>query len=200
MPYVNLIQEQRQAAQANERQAKSFFFLFVGVLVTSGIVYGLTSMDAMFVSRQAHTVQEQNKKNAPIVKRIDQNALDLAALTPRLKTLEDAAVITSRWDRILTHLTTQTPPSAWLTGVRCSAADPTKSIQVSFAGVAAAQSPIGEFILRLQNLKDLDNVNLKFTNEKVVATSRAVEFQVDADLAGTAEQKVKKEAEGDAKP
>lgn len=193
MPYINLIQEQRLAAQANERKARSFFFLFAGILVASGAAYGFLSMEAMMVGHQADTIEAQNKKNAPLVKQIDQNSKDLADLTPRLKTLEDAQTITDRWNRILNHLVVQTPGSAWLTGLRCMSSDPTKPIQVSFLGVAQAQSPIGEFILRLQNLTDLENVNLRFTNEKLIVDSKAIEFQVDADLAGTAEQKVKTE-------
>lgn len=197
MPYVNLIQEQWLSTQANERKARSFFFVFVGTLAASAAAYGFLSMESMLVGRQADSILAQNKKNQPLVAQIDQNGKELADLTPRLKTLEDAGVMTGRWDRILTSLTVQTPQSAWLTGLRCSSSDPTKPIQVTFLGIAASQSPIGEFILRLQNVSELDNVNLKFTNEKLVATSKAIEFQVESDLAGTAEQKVK--TEGDAK-
>lgn len=197
MPYVNLIQEQWLGTQANERKARSFFFVFVGTLAVSAAAYGFLSMETLLVGRQAESILAQNKKNQPLVTQIEQNGKELAELTPRLKTLEDAGVMTGRWDRILNSLTMQTPQSAWLTGLRCSSADPTKPIQVTFLGIAASQTPIGEFILRLQNLSDLDNVNLKFTNEKLVATTKAIEFQVESDLAGTAEQKVK--TEGDAK-
>ncbi|HWA83340.1 MAG TPA: PilN domain-containing protein [Fimbriimonadaceae bacterium] len=197
MPYINLIQEQRLGAQANERKARTFFFVFIGSMVASGLAYGFLSMETLLVGRQADAIQAQNKKNEPLVKQIDENGKALADLTPRLKTLEDAAVMTGRWDRILSSLTTQTPQSAWLTGLRCSASDPTKPIQIQFLGVASSQSPIGEFILRLQNQADLDNVNLKFTNEKLIASSKAIEFEVDSDLKGTAEQKVSKE--GDSK-
>jgi len=197
MPYINLIQEQRLASQANERKSKTFFFIFVGALVASGAAFGLFSMETILISRKADTIEAQNKKNAPLVLQIDQNAKDLADLSPRLKTLEDAATITSRWDRILNHLALQTPPSTWLTGLRCVGADPTKAIQVNFIGVATAQSPIGEFIMRLQNLHDLDNVNLKFTNEKMVVTSKAIEFEIDSELAGTADHGLKSDTQGD---
>jgi Tfp pilus assembly protein PilN len=199
MPYINLIQEQRLAAQTGERKARSFFFLFVGVLVASGVGFGFFSMDSLITNNQAKIIEDQNKKSAPLVKQIQANGQALADLTPRLKTLQDAAEMTTRWDHVLNHLVFQTPPSTWLTGLRCSASDPTKPVQISFIGVGASQSPIGEFILRLQNLKELDNVNLKYTNEKVVASSKAIEFEIDADLAGTATQKVKTESTGDTK-
>jgi len=199
MPYVNLIQEQRLAAQANESKARSFFFVFVGALVTSGLAYGFFSMDAMLISHQTSNIKAEIKKNAPITKQIDQNSKDLADLTPRLKTLQDAAVSTGRWDRILNQLTVQTPENSWLTGLRCEASDPTKPIDVQFTGIAASQTPIGEFMLRLQNIDDLENVNLKFSNAKLISASKAIEFEVDADLTGTAEQKVKADAQGDNK-
>ena len=195
MPYINLIQEQRLLVSGNERKARSFFLLFAGILAASGAAYGFLSMETMFVSRQADGIQQQNKKNEPLVKQIKQNGKDLADLTPRMKTLQDAQTITDRWNHILNHLAVQTPQSAWLTGLRCMAADPTKPIQVNILGIAPAQSPIGEFILRLQNLPDLDNVTLKYTNEKLVASSKAVEFEVDSDMVGTAEQKVKSEGD-----
>src|SRR5579862_1664911 len=179
MPYVNLIQEQRLVAQGNERKARSFFFVFVGVLVTSGLAYGFFSMDGLLISHQATNVEAQNKRNAPITKQIEQNAKELAELTPRLKTLQDAQMSTGRWDRILNHLTVQTPQSTWLTGLRCQASDASKPIQVNFIGISGSQSPIGEFIMRLQNQPDLENVNLKYTNEKLVSTTQAIEFEVD---------------------
>jgi Tfp pilus assembly protein PilN len=199
MPYVNLIQEQRIAAQTNERKSRTFFLAFVGVLAVSGVAYGFLSVETLFVSRQAHNIDEQNKRNAPIQKQIDDNGKLLADLTPRLKTLTDAQETTDRWNRILNYLPMQTPQSSWLTGIRCQSADPTKPIQISFQGIAVSQTPVGEFMLRLQNLKDLENVNLKFTNEKLISATKGIEFQIDSDLAGTAEQKVKTEAAGDDK-
>lgn len=195
MPYINLIEEQRLATAANERKARSFFLTFVGALVASVACYGYLSMETLIAGRQANAVRDQNKKNEPLVQQIALNGKKLAELTPRLKTLEDAKIITDRWNRILNHLVVQTPAEAWLTGLRCSVTDPTKPIQVSFMGVSTSQSPIGEFILRLQNQKDLDNVNLRFTSEKLITNTKAIEFQVDSDIVGTAEQKVKTEGE-----
>jgi Tfp pilus assembly protein PilN len=193
MPYINLIQEQRLAAQTNERKARSFFLAFVGCLALSGVAYGFLSVETLVVSRQAHNIETQNKKNEPIQKQIDDNGKLLAELTPRLKTLEDAQTTTDRWNHILNYLPVQTPQSSWLTGLRCMGSDPAKPIQISFLGVATSQSPVGEFILRLQNLKDLENVNLKYTNEKLISATKGIEFEIDSDLAGTAEKTVKTE-------
>lgn len=195
MPYINLIQEQRLAAQASERKARSFFFIFVGALTVSVLSYGFLSVESMLVGGQAAAIDTQNKKNLPLVKQIEKNTKDLAELTPRLNTLQDAQTVTDRWNRILSHLVVQTPSTAWLTAIHCMSTDPTKPTQITFSGVSTAQAPIGEFIMRLQNLPDLDNVNLKYTNEKLISTTRATEFQLDCDIVGTAEQKVKTEAD-----
>src|SRR5436190_11555568 len=107
MPHINLIQEQRLASQADERKARSFFMTFVAVLSVSGLAYGFLSMETLLVGRQANAIEEQNKKNAPLVKQIADNGDQLADLTPRLATLEDAATVTDRWDHILSHLAVQ---------------------------------------------------------------------------------------------
>ena len=61
------------------------------------------------------------------------------------------------------------------------------------SSTAAAQEPIGEFILRLQGCPDLEGVNLKYATEKIVQDSKGTEFQIDAGIAGTAVEKPKKE-------
>jgi Tfp pilus assembly protein PilN len=194
MPYINLIEEQRLAIRANERSARTFFVVFVSVLVASAGAYGFFTFQAESLAGQAAEVEAQNQKNAPLVKEIEANQKLIAELTPRLSTLTDAQLMTDRWNRLLKHLTMQTPNSAWLTGMRCTFSDPLKPIEISFNGAAEAQAPIGEFMLRLQNLPDLENVNLKYTNEKLIATQTATEFEIGADIVDTAEKKVKEEA------
>ncbi len=197
MPFINLIEEQRLSVRANERKAQSFFTAFIAVCVLSVGGYGYLTLQAAGVAGDAGEVQLQNQKNAPLVKQIDENARALADLSPRLKTLEDASIITDRWNRILEHLTVQMPDQAFLSNLRCEAADPQKPIQVSFMGLAPSQSPVGEFILRLQNQPDLENVSLRYTNEKLVSESRSIEFQVDSNLVGTAEKPKVAEASAD---
>jgi Tfp pilus assembly protein PilN len=191
MPYINLIQENRLAVQANERKARGFFMAFVAIAVAGGSAFGFLTMESMVVAGQAHGVEQENKKNEPIAKQIEQNGKALAEMTPKIKTLEDAQTITDRWNHIFYHLAVNTPQSAWLTAIRCQGNDPTKPIRVSFVGLATSQSPVGEFMLRLQNQPDLENVTLGFTNEKMATNGKGIEFQIDGDLAGSAEQKIK---------
>lgn len=198
MPLINLIQEQRLTAKRNERKTRSYFFMFVGVSMASAVGYlGLLLETEQMVSQQGK-LNAQIQKLRPIGKQIEENQKQLGDISPRIKTLEDAQLFTARWDRILHHLSHQTPGHTWITAMRTMATDPQKPASVSIFGMSVAQEPVGEFILRLQNSPDLENVQLKFTQEKVINMAKGIEFQVDSDIAGSIEQKqaIKQEKEG----
>lgn len=195
MPYINLIQEQRTSTQAREQKARTFFIAFVAVSVASAGAFLFFWTQSMFIGAQISNLEAQAKKNAPLEGQIAESEQSLSVLKPRLTTLQSAQEITDRWNHIMDHLAVQTPPQAWLTGLRCLVTDASKPIQVSFVGVAPNQSPVGEFILRLQNLTDLENVTLNHTSEKLITDTKGIEFQVDADMVGSAEKKVKSEEE-----
>ena len=75
-----------------------------------------------------------------------------------------------------------------------------KPISITLNGVSKAQEPIAEFMLRVQNAQDLENVAFHYTQEKVGATGRAVEFELAADITGTLQQKPKEEPKEGDKP
>ena len=54
-----------------------------------------------------------------------------------------------------------------------------------------AEELIGELIMRLQNSPKLDNVSLRFTQEKVIQQGSGIEFDVTADIADSVEQQEK---------
>lgn len=195
MPLINLIQEQRLAQKRNEGQARSFFLVFVGSAVAAVGGFGFFWLQAEGLSREKAQLENQLQKNAPLVKQIEEYKAEYAILSPRLKTLEDAQLVSGRWGRIMTHIARQTPKPTWLTALRVVGNEPTKPINLSLVGISPGQEPISEFILRLQNSKDLENVSLKFSQEKMLNMTKAVEFEVTADIVGTAEAKPKKEGE-----
>jgi hypothetical protein len=49
-----------------------------------------------------------------------------------------------------------------------------------------SQQPVGDLILRLQNSSDMGNVTLAYTQEKLINQLKTTEYQVVADLVGTA--------------
>lgn len=197
MPLINLIQEQRLAVKRDETRARSYFFGFVGIGILSVGGYLSLLLETDHLQGQEMKMKADIQRVKPLLAQKDANDKQYQELSPRVKTLGDAQLITARWDRLLTHLSKQTPEHTWMTGLRCTATDPEKPIAISFIGVGTSQEPIGELILRLQNSPDLEEVQLKYTQEKMINLDRAVEFEVDANIAGTADKKdaVKKEAQ-----
>jgi len=190
MPYINLIQEQQLARQRSDRHRRSMLFGVVFVVCGSAMVYGGIMLATESLRAKAAVLDAEVRQVTPVLQQIDAVNKQADALSPRLKTLQDAQLLTDRWSRILQHLSTQTPSDAWLTTIRCSQSDTSKPIQISFIGMTTSQSPISEFILRMQNCDDLDNVTFNHSDERVVGQTKGTEFQVDSELAGTAKAKV----------
>lgn len=193
MPFINLIQEHVLAAKKERKRARAALFCFSLAAVLAGganayCIWQSEALDADIAKHKADT-----DKNKDMLAKIEENRRELLDLSPRLKTLSDAQLMTLRWSTILEHLSKQTPPGAWLTGVRTQGTDPTKPLVTSFQGISSRQELVGEFILRLQTCPELENVNLKFTAEKIVANGKGIEFDVSAEIAGTAEAKAKDE-------
>jgi Tfp pilus assembly protein PilN len=191
MPLINLIQEQRYSLKKGEAKARTLFMGFVGVSGLSVLMFGLLFFETDAAAKEAIGMQAKAKKVEPIVKRIEADELAYSRLSPRVQILEDAQAMTSKWVGILDHLATQTPQNTWLTGLRCVESDPTKPITISFSGLSDKQELVGELIMRLQNSADLENVALRYTQEKVVAQGTGIEFEIAADVAGSIEQKEK---------
>ena len=189
MPLINLIQEQRLAIKRDERSARTYFAVFAGA--ASGAIFVFVAL--AFACEQAQASESKlratRQRLAPMMREIDSNVQSEAALKPRLETLGNAQAVTERWARILKHVSLQTPNDSWLTGVRANNMDATKPITASFEGLATSQSPVSEFLFRLENSPDLDNVTLKYTQEKELGAVKQTQFQIDAEVMNTAESK-----------
>ena len=123
----------------------------------------------------------------------------LAEMGPKVATLENAQAATAKWQRVMEHLTQNTPPGIWLTNVRSTATDPKNPVQVSFTGLSGNQDSVGGYILRLQNCPELGDVNLKFTQEKATQFGPTVEFEISGVVLGTQEEEEKKDGDEAAK-
>lgn len=194
MPFINLIEEERLARKRAEQKTRFAFLGFVGSLGLSVFGAGVLLFMNEALGSEVSKLRSEAQKQAPLMSEIEANTKSLSELTPRLSTLEDAQEATNRWSDILNHLTTQTPVGVTLTGVRCVASDPTKPIEANFTGISKQLDIIGETILRLQGCERLENVNLRFAQERLTADNRNIEFEINSTLAGTAEQKPKDES------
>ncbi len=193
MPYINLIQEQRASSKRNEGRARTGFFTFIGVSFLSVITYGTLHLrNADLKDQEARLVLELQRLE-PMKKQIELNKELESSLQPRLASLQDAQQLTDRWIHILNHFTTQTPKNTWLTNVRSAVSDPQKGVMVSLTGLSTSQDPVGEFMQRVQNEPNLEGVKLRYTNEKPTLAGPAIEFELEAEVVGTAPKKTKEE-------
>jgi len=198
MPFINLIQEQRLQAKRTENQSRLFFLSFLCCAGLSFCAFAFLMFQNEMLKSESGRLVSKAEKLAPLVKRIKTDEDQYAELKPRLDTLQNAQMMTGRWSRILDHLTRQTPDQTWLTSIRCTAQDETKPVAVTFEGMSNQQLLIGDFIERLQSCQDLSNVNLKYTMEKAISNSRAIDFEIDAEVSGTAQapkDEIKKESD-----
>ncbi|HRI42931.1 MAG TPA: PilN domain-containing protein [Fimbriimonadaceae bacterium] len=193
MPLINLIQETQTDSRQRARRARAFFLSFAGISLATVFGFGYLWIETDQAARDEESAKRKVARLEPMVKSIDANSKELGILSPRLATLEDAQVATDRWIKILGHLSVNTPEDIWLTNIRCVASDPTKPVTASFVGISTSQDSVANFLIRLQSSPDLVNVTLKQTQEKMVNSRKAIEFDISAELAGTAEAKPKVE-------
>jgi len=196
MPIINLIQEQRLNAFKQEQRTRIAFLTFVGAASLAVFGYGIIFYERSSLETEISRQTADLEKAKPIVDQIEKIDRDMGEMKPRLDTLTDASKQTDRWSHILHHLQTQTPVDTWLTGMQSSGSDSSKPIQLTLQGTGKAQEPIAEFVLRVQNEPNLENVALHFTQQKRVITGNAIDFEVGGDLAGSLEKKPTKKDEG----
>jgi Tfp pilus assembly protein PilN len=192
MPLINLIQERKAAEQREERRAKACLFAFVGAVIVASGAYGSVSLLEAGALRAESQFRANMQKVAPRLLEIERTEREIAELQPRLETLQKAREASGRWTRILTHLVTQTPKESWLTNVRSAQPDDEAPVQISLMGMSSAQGPVGEFMIRMQSQRDLGDVTLKQTSEKVSSTGTGIEFEVTAAVLGTEQKKPRK--------
>ncbi len=185
MPQINLIHEQRASIRKREAQARAGLLVLASSFGLTVIGSGILLLQVTMARGEEDQLRAELRRLEPIAKQIELNGAEQARLEPRVKTLSDAREATSRWRRILDHLAVNTPKDTWLTTVRATADDPMKPVEVVFGGMGTAQAPIGELLLRTQNSNDLENVNLRYTEERTTNQTKAISFEFAAEVAGT---------------
>lgn len=184
MPLINLIETRRIAARREERGVRIGLLVLSSTAMVCILGYGFLFLQTEGLSQEERTLVATKAKLEPLLKRIEEDERERADLEPRLKTLVDAQKLTGRWGRIMQHMTLNTPSGAWLTAVRCTA-ELDKPVSISLSGVGKDQAQAAEFMMRVQNASDLENVQLLFTQEKMMEEENAIEFEVGADIVDT---------------
>ena len=89
------------------------------------------------------------------------------------------------------HLSVNTPENVWLTSFKSTGYDAEKPIHITFDGVGKTQTDVSEMMMRTQNARDLEAVNLVTTQEKLFEKVTGIEFEMGGDIVDTAEKKKK---------
>lgn len=189
MPFINLIADQRLAIQQRVKQSRFAFMGAVGIATLGVLAFGFLSYKAGSEGARLSELNSEQLKSYPLQQQIAANTSAENDLKPKLQTLQDAQGVTAKWSDILGHLTTQTPGGVWLTNLRSTGTDPTQPVQANFIGDSTSQALISDYVFRLQNCASLSNVTLKFTEEKPTGTSKKTDFEIDAQVVGTTDQK-----------
>jgi Tfp pilus assembly protein PilN len=186
MPLINLIESNIVAARKSEQQTRISRYTLIASAVVVGLAYISLLAQSSGLSAETQSVESQIKKMKPLITQIDEFKKSETEMTPRLATLSDAQDLTSRWGRVMGHLAVNTPPNVWLISMRAMMTDPKQPIHLTITGVGKTQADASEMLLRCQNAKDLESVNLVGTTERVLEKSSAVEFEIGGDIVGTA--------------
>ncbi|MCX7992561.1 MAG: PilN domain-containing protein [Fimbriimonadales bacterium] len=189
MAVINLIAQEQQLRRIAERKTRllGLGWLLVGVLIGLGWSGLLIYIGAM--SFQMARIEEQVVKLRPTVQQLKQAQAELGALQPLINTLQDARKDTGRWQQLFQHFTQHTPNGCFLTNVELGKRnDPKKPLEITLKGVAATQQLVGEFMLRLNQHPELEQVRLDYSQERALSEREvAVEFQISAQIKGTAQ-------------
>lgn len=199
MPFINLIHEKRVSLKRQGAQRK----LALGAVLSIGLI-GFGTVGTLFLQTEALNgeagrLQAEVDRMEPILDMIAATQNQYNVLNPRLTTLQEAALVTQRWNRILDHMSRSCPPSVWLTVMRCSQNQEEEPVRVEIQGLSPDQQNVSDLILRLQSSLDLENVNLKYTQPERKDESVLIKFEISGDIVGTAKPKpAPEEGEGNA--
>ena len=186
MPLVNLIKEDRLAAAHKERQVRLLLIACVVIGASSFLGSGLLAFESQKLQAAGTQLVATQAKLDPYLGQVDANENSIDQMQPKIQILSDAVDQTKRWARILDHLEINMPDGVWLTSVTCTRMVQTQPITFTLKGFSTSQESVGLLILRLGLSKDLDNAQLKFTQERRTEDGKALEFEVTSDLVGTA--------------
>lgn len=198
MAVINLIAREQQLRRVAERKVRLLGLGWLGAAVLTGAGWLALLMYGGALTLQRARAEEQLVKLRPTVMQLKQVQNELNALQPLVSTLQNARKDTGRWQRLFQHFSQHTPNGCFLTGAELGKrTDPKQPLEITLKGIAENQQRIGEFMLRLNQHPELEQVRLDYSQErKLSEQTTAVEFQITAHIKGTAQPQKKEEQGG----
>lgn len=189
MPLVNLIQEQRNARRARERQTRMVLMAIIGVGAVSFLTAGIFTFEQIKWNLRIGELTAQKTKLQPLMDELETKNLEIGSLEVRRNTLTGAQKDSERWSRLLEYLGSQTPDGVMITDLKSAPpSDPKQPIGLNISGLSVDQTQVGQFMVRLEASDDLEGVTLKYTQEKVGPNNKSTQFEVNAIISGTGKQ------------
>ncbi|MCG9894036.1 MAG: PilN domain-containing protein [Fimbriimonadaceae bacterium] len=186
MPLVNLIQEQRSAVRARERQTRTVLLGIFGFAAIAFLTAGYFTFETVKYTLKIRELEALKERLTPMMNDLDAKQSEIAGLQVRKNTLTDAETDTARWADFLSYLGANTPDGVVVSDLKSAAgADPNAPVTLNVTGLSVDQKRVGDFILRLESSPQVEGVNLKYTQEKVGPNNQSTQFELSGALEGT---------------
>ena len=189
MAVINLIAQEQQMRRQLERKTRMLGFGWLTVAGVIGAGWASLLLYGSSINAQRAQVEAQLTQLRPTLQQLRQTQAQLGALQPLVDTLQNAQKDTRRWLQLFQHFSQHTPQGCYLTGAELGKrADPKKPLEITLKGLAETQQLVGEFMLRLNQHPELENVRLDYSQERALSElTTVVEFQITAHIKGTAQ-------------
>lgn len=192
MANINLISARRAERVRLTRVTRGLLAGIAGTTVVGFGAFSLLAFQLLAVNAHFGDVQAKLIKLRPILKQIEADQAERAALQPKILTLTEAQKKTQRWYDILEGMKRAIPEETWLTNlaVEKGAVDTPGALRLT--GTTVSQTRVGETMYRLtQQPNYYKKVDLRFTQTNQVDTHSEVAFELVAQLVGTEPEKKK---------
>lgn len=198
MAVINLIAQEKQLRRIAERKVRVAGMSWLLVAVLIGLGWGGLLLHASTILQQQAEVNAQMTKLRPTLQQLQQVQNELNTLRPLVETLRNAHKDTKRWQQLFQHLSQHVPDGCFLTGAELGKrTDPKRPLEITLKGIAQTQQLVGEFMLRLNQHPELEQVRLDYSQERALSEqTTAVEFQITAHIKGTAQPEPKEGQSG----
>jgi Tfp pilus assembly protein PilN len=189
MAVINLIAQEQQMRRQLERKTRMLGFGWLTVAGIIGAAWASLLLYGSSINAQRAQVEAKLTQLRPTLQQLKQTQAQLGALQPLVETLQNAQKDTRRWLQLFQHFSQHTPQGCYLTGAELGKrADPKKPMEITLKGLAETQQIVGEFMLRLNQHPELENVRLDYSQERALSElTTVVEFQITAQIKGTAQ-------------
>ncbi|MBC8140852.1 MAG: PilN domain-containing protein [Armatimonadetes bacterium] len=138
MPNINLVAARREEKRNVTTLSRQ---LFMGLIASGAILFGVVAWSGISAATQGAEIKRLDAelvKLEPQLEKIKQRDADIASLTPRVKTLDNARISTLQWHELLGILAQATPSTVYYTGITTGQEGETATVNLK--GVAPSQN------------------------------------------------------------